>query len=278
MSPWGEHPRPACLHACSCRGLWPHLTTSCRMPQRLSPVKGGPPRTGGGLPSSVSQPEKLKIKSKPSSGFGHHLAQPLAGSTAPTFHDFRTFPKPRQLQGEEGERRKTAGKVKARQTGSEGLDRTPRLAGASQSGLSTLWANSCRWPSWELSGCRELEGVYSGFSSTPSFYRKGNWGTEEGGKGPVSSPASRSRDRLTGGRPLTASLRVELAGGGGLHQPARLSWGSRKERCLQKASQGHLFPSPAPWPPTPGSSSPWKCPAGGRPDPGEQRYRAPGRL
>lgn len=35
-------------------------------------------------------------------------------------------------KGEEGERRKTAGEVKTRQADSEGLDLTPRLAGASQ--------------------------------------------------------------------------------------------------------------------------------------------------
>lgn len=52
-----------------------------------------------------AQPEKLKIKSKPSSGFGCHPAQRLAGSTAPTFHDFRTFPKLRQLQGGEEEKK-----------------------------------------------------------------------------------------------------------------------------------------------------------------------------
>lgn len=103
-----------------------------------------------------SQPEKLKIKSKPSSGFGRHPAQPLAGSTAPTFHDFRTFPKLRQLAGEEGERRKTAGEAKTGRQIPRALTRLQGWPGFPEV-ASVLPANSGRY--WELSGCRELEGV-----------------------------------------------------------------------------------------------------------------------
>lgn len=97
---WGTPPWGILLFALSARpqnkllcGLW---LPCCHVSGR-----NGPSRTGGCLPPS-SQSEKLKIKSRPRSGFGCHPAQPLAGSTAPTFHDFRTFPKLRQQQREEG--------------------------------------------------------------------------------------------------------------------------------------------------------------------------------
>lgn len=90
----------ASLRACSVQASG-HTSEQCLFPCEKRPFQNW--RTVSPPPS---QPEKLKIKSKPSSGFGCCLAQPLAGSAAPTFHDFKTFQKPTQLQGEEGKRRK----------------------------------------------------------------------------------------------------------------------------------------------------------------------------
>lgn len=112
-----------------------------------------------------SRPEKLKIKSKPSSGFGCHPAQRLAGSTAPTFHDFRTFPKLGRLQGEQRTQKPLVTGGSAQQTrppSSPGRPRAPR--GGPSTGQQ----------------------VHSGHrsSSSPSFLRKGNQGREGEGKGP----------------------------------------------------------------------------------------------
>lgn len=92
---------PACTLA-QPRLLATPQNLSCLMQVSVSCKKEPLPEPENVFPP-LSQSEKLKIKSKPSSGFGCHPAQPLAGSTAPTFHDFRTFPKLKQLQGEEGE-------------------------------------------------------------------------------------------------------------------------------------------------------------------------------
>lgn len=136
----------------------------------------------------LSQPEKLKIKSKPSSGFGCHPAQRLAGSTAPTFHDFRTFPKLRQLQGEEKKEKPLVKRSGAADMGSEHLGSTPGRQGLRDGAPPPCRLTATAGHTGGLPEFRELEAAWSGFSSTPSLAKETKaWKRKV--KGPESSTA-----------------------------------------------------------------------------------------
>lgn len=98
----------------------------------------GPSKTRDCFSSSILA-RKAKNKVKTQLRFWLPSGPALARSTAPTFHDFRTFPKLRQLQGRtENEEKARAKQVADRE--SQLLGPAPRPAGASQRGLSTVKA------------------------------------------------------------------------------------------------------------------------------------------
>lgn len=100
----------------------------------------GPSRARDYFSSSILA-RKAKNKVKTQLRFWLPSGPALARSTAPTFHDFRTFPKLRQLQGrnENEEKKKNRAKQVA-DTESKLLGPAPRLAGASWRVPSTLRA------------------------------------------------------------------------------------------------------------------------------------------
>lgn len=101
----------------------------------------GPSRTRDYFSSSILA-RKAKNKVKTQLRFWLPSGPALARSTAPTFHDFRSFPKLRQLQGrKENEEKNTGAGQQVAETESEFLGPAPRLAEASQRGLSIPKAN-----------------------------------------------------------------------------------------------------------------------------------------